>query len=100
MPKMPNVTAADLTEANEGAMDIMAALHDLSDRIEKGYVDDIEKPVEVARTMISLSTAASTLAGRILFKLAMDEQRKELEQLLTARLTALRREPNPYQSRH
>ena len=81
MPKLPNVTKQNVVAVIGRAEDVLADLHDISDRIEKGYCDDIAEPVVKARTFISLSKAAAHMAGLLLLQSAMQEQRAEIERL-------------------
>jgi len=85
MPKLNNITNADLIQIRDALYDALGAVHDAEQRIEKGYCDTIENPVELAKAFISASSAYSGLAGKILIRLALDEQRRELEALLTER---------------
>lgn len=88
MPKLKNVTAEELDGALSASEDLMATLHNISDRIEKSYCDDIANPIEIARTLNALTRASASLVTNVLFKSSLQEQRQELERLHKARDTA------------
>jgi hypothetical protein len=85
MPKLKNMTAAEFLAIEERAQDLLSEMHHAADMIEKGYTDDIDKPVEKARTFAAVARAAADLTAKALFKSAMQEQRAEIEATLRKR---------------
>lgn len=81
MPKMKNVSADDLKIVEKNSEDVLSDILDVCDRVEKGYVDDIEDPVALARHFTALARAASQAAGLMLFRLQMQKQSAELAEL-------------------
>lgn len=88
MPKLKNVTVEDLRKAEAETDESSQMLHDMADRIVKGYVDVIDKPIELARHFLSLSRSASDLAAALLTKAALQELERETRAMLEARLKA------------
>jgi hypothetical protein len=85
MPKLKNVTDAELTAALDSLDEPLQVMHDLSDRIEKGYCDEIAEPVRMVRTLLAANRATANLAAMVLFKLSLQEQRRETERLIRQR---------------
>lgn len=81
MPKLPNITNAELKSIvtySETALDDM---HAIIDRMEKGYVDRMEQPLETARHFAQLATAAARTASLVLYMADHQRQKDELEAL-------------------
>lgn len=85
MPRLKNVTIPELTAALDSLDDPLQALHDIADRIEKGYCDEITEPVRAARTLLAMSRASAGLAQMVLFQLSLQEQRRETEKMIRER---------------
>lgn len=85
MPKMQNVTEAEIEAVIRAMDDSLQDMHDISNRLEKGYCDDLTKPVEHAKNFALIARAASDLVVRIIGKRAMQEQSAELERTLAER---------------
>ena len=85
MPKMKNVTRAEIDALVNASEDPLMAMHDIGDRIEKGYCDDIENPAQLARHFAAIARAASGLAIGLLSKAALQELEAETERLIRAR---------------
>lgn len=85
MPKLDEVTEAEIKAAIASGEDMLMALHDFNNRIEKGYVANIEKPAELARSLSNMATACSRACTLLLAKLAMQEDKRELERLMAER---------------
>jgi hemerythrin-like domain-containing protein len=83
--KLPNVTMAELKAADEIGNDLHATIADLLNRLEKGYSDPIESPVALARSFLALSRTTADLSSQLLFRAALQEDKAELEKLLTER---------------
>lgn len=81
MGKLPNVTA----DLDRTGGDLCMMLHDINNRMEKGYRDEIENPVSLARGFLSLSRAAADTAHFLLHAAAMAESQRELESLIRQR---------------
>ena len=85
MPKLPNVTNEDIKAALDKASDLLMELDELAGRIEKGYVDSLDKPLDAARVFNSLVRAAADLTAAVMTKSYLDEHARELEAMLRAR---------------
>jgi hypothetical protein len=86
MPKMQNVTEAEIKATVEKASDeFLMELFDYTNRLEKGYCDDLAKPADLARSLSNVAAAAARLATHILAKAAMQEDKAELQKLLAER---------------
>ena len=85
MPKLQNVTNAEITAAVERVYDLHQELLDLANRVGQGYCDPIEKPIEAARALNSVIRSAADLQIALMTKAALDEQRRDVERLLTER---------------
>jgi hypothetical protein len=85
MPKLKNVTAAELEAALMQTDDLLMILHDMHGRMEGGYVDKIENPVSHARTFAALARASASMVQALLARSAMQEQKAELEAVLRER---------------
>lgn len=85
MPKLDNVTEADIKCEIDKSDDFLGAIHDFANRMEKGYCDNILRPNEIASNLSLLSSACSRLAMLVLAKAAMQEQKAELEALMKER---------------
>lgn len=85
MGKLKNVTAEELEAARIQAEDLTILIADLHDRAEKGYCDTIEKPATLARTFAYAARSSAQLAGWLLFKMEMQEDKATLQRLLKER---------------
>ncbi len=85
MGKLPNVTVEELRAVDSTGSDLLYDVVDLNNRIEKGYVDDVEKPIELVRSLLATSRGLAELAAKLLFKAAMQEDKAELTKLLAER---------------
>ena len=85
MPKLPNVTNEDVKAALDKAEDCLMELHELTGRLEKGYADPIANPLAAVRSLTSLIGAAASFQSVVMVKVALEEQRREVETLLRAR---------------
>jgi hypothetical protein len=86
MAKLKNVSQEELKAAGDAASDLMATLHDLSNRMEKMYVDDnIQEPIAMVRTYNALARAALNMVSQLLVKSALDEQKRQIETMLKER---------------
>lgn len=86
MAKLKNVTLEELKALDE-ATDV-SIFWDIANRIEKGYCDNLETPAELALTFLGVSRASADLASKILLKAQMQEQKRELQALLKAKIEA------------
>ena len=84
MPKLPNVTDAELTAAHVAADDFLMEMQDHIARIGKGYVDDIENPTAMARSYALIAKTAGELTHQILMLAELQKQRSELAALRQA----------------
>lgn len=85
MGKLPNVTAEELRLADNAGSDLHQTLADLVNRCEKGYLDPVDRPIELAASFLALARAASALASQLLVKARMQEDKRELTKLLKER---------------
>jgi hypothetical protein len=81
MPKLPNVTDAEIIACHVAQDAAINEMHDFSDRIQKGYIDKIEHPVEAARAFAIIAEAASRMTKQLLLIDEMQKRRAELEEL-------------------
>lgn len=82
MPKLKNVTRAEIDALVNASEDPLMTMHDISDRIEKGYCDDIDNPAQLARHFTAIARAASDLSLGLLAKAALQEMKAETELLI------------------
>jgi hypothetical protein len=85
MSRVSNITGAHIEAIIESLEGPTSELHHISDRILKGHVDPIEKPLEKARALLSIGQAAQEVARQIIIRASMDEDRAELEKMLRER---------------
>lgn len=85
MAKLKNVTEAEISALTERAEILLASLHDVTNRIEKSYCDDLQNPVSAARTFAVVSRAAADLTVHLLARNAMQEQKRDIERMLKER---------------
>ena len=85
MPKLQNITEADIKAIIDASEDILHSMHDATNRMEKGYCDDLASPVRLAKDFALIARAASDLMVHIIGKSAMQEQKAEYERLLAER---------------
>lgn len=81
MPKLQNVTEADLKEICDLAETVAHKIFDAVARIEKGYCDPVADPVEALGTMIMLGRAAGDMQAQMLHKTRMADKEREYEKL-------------------
>lgn len=81
MAKLKNVDAEELQAADHAASDMIQTLHDLTNRIEKMYVDPLPDPLAVARTFYSLSRASAEMVTMLLAQHQMLEQQRQIDRL-------------------
>lgn len=86
MGKLKNVSPHDLMRLSESASDLSAELYEVANRLEKGYCDDVAEPVSLARGFLALTRSAADVATFLLSKAASQEQQREIEALLKARI--------------
>lgn len=84
MPKLPNVTNANIATAIEHVYDLTEEMNDLAERIEKGYSDSIDNPSSAVRALTGVIRNAAALQSALMLRAAMDEQRREVEALVRA----------------
>lgn len=84
MPKLANITAAALKESDDAGSDLCMKMHDFNRRMEGGYIDPVEAPLQLARSFLSLSRAAADLAAGLMCNAALDEMRCEAEAAIRA----------------
>lgn len=81
MGKLKNVTDAEVVACHVGANDFLMEMHDLGDRLEKGYVDRIENPTMDAKAFMLIARAASNMAVHLLLVADMQKQKDEIAAL-------------------
>lgn len=79
MPRLQNVTRAEIQAAQDATDDALHTMIGLHERIDKGYCDDIADPTAIARHFTALSRAALSLVTDMLIKLALKEKEAEIE---------------------
>lgn len=85
MPKLKNVTADELEQAGNIAIEASQTASYLCSRIEQGYCDEIVSPVQQASAFLAASRALADLAANVLLKASMQEQKREIEAQLRAK---------------
>ena len=73
MAKLKNVTHEEiraLIETNDGTAS------DLANRIEKGYIEELESPAELAMSLLAFGMSISDCASKILMRAFLAEQRR------------------------
>lgn len=85
MAKLKTVTQSEISAIITGTDDALSDMHDLLKRMEAGYCDDLASPAQLARNFCWIARAASSLAGQILVKAEMQEQKAELATLMQER---------------
>lgn len=82
MAKLPNVTEQELNDiVSDGITQELWSIHR---RLEKGYVDPLKSPLDIATRMLSLSRAASDVASKVLATAQMEEYKRQLAEWLSA----------------
>lgn len=81
MPKLPNVTDAELTALHVNADDLVMEMQDYIARIDKGYVDRLENSLATARAFALIARTASELTHRLLMLTELQEQQDQLAAL-------------------
>ena len=82
MPKLKNVTADELHAADELAVEASQTAAYLYQRIEQGYCDEIESPIQKASAFLAASAALADLGRAIILKASLQEPKRELEATL------------------
>lgn len=85
MPKLKAVTFEELKAAEDLSFDLQGTMSDLSSRMQQGYCGDLNEPLSLASSFLSLSRAAGEMAANLLVKAKMDEMRREAERLIKMR---------------
>ena len=85
MPKLQNATETEIRAAIDAADEALGAMQELTNRLEKGYCDQLRKPSDLARSLSVIARAASGLAVHVLAKQSAQEQRAELDTLMRER---------------
>ena len=85
MPKLRNVTAAEIADIVGRAEDMLQEMADFSHRISQGYKDPLQEPAQTARTFSILARNASDMAIQVLASAAMEETKRATERLLRER---------------
>lgn len=81
MGKLKNVTDAEIIACHVSAEDFLMEMHDLSDRMEKGYVDRVENPAAAAKSFALFARAASDMAVQLLILDNLQKGRDEIAAL-------------------
>lgn len=81
MPKQKNVTDAEIIACHIAASDLLQEMRDFADRIEKGYVDRIDGPVDAAKQFALIAREATNLSVQLLSVDAMQKQKDEIAAL-------------------
>lgn len=84
MPKLKNVTLAELEAAAEAALDAGQEAAAVLRPLEQGYHDDIPTPLRLASSFLAASATLAEVARQLLVKAALAEQKAELEKRLRA----------------
>lgn len=79
MPKLKNITVEQIAAIDGDAESLIHRFHELNERMEQGYVDEVENPEPLARSLLALSQAAGRAAQLMLSKAYLRQQRRELE---------------------
>lgn len=85
MPKLKNITEAELEALACGASSDTQCAYDYLRRMEQGYCDKLETPIQLATNFLQASQSLAALASIILTKAQLQEQRAELEKTLRRR---------------
>lgn len=85
MAKLKNVTEAEIKGVIDATDTSLQDMHDIIHRMQTGYCDQITNPAQLAKNYAVLAQATAEMAKLILVKLAMQEQKAELEVLLKER---------------
>lgn len=88
MPKLKNLTAQDIDGLVDKADGLFFEIKDAADMLRKGAVDAIPEAVGRANTLIGLSRIAADMAGAILTRKMMFDDRADLKTKLEAQLKA------------
>ena len=91
MPKLQNVTEAEIKTLVDGFEETLGRMHDMINRMERGYCDDLTEPAGLAKEFALIARAASDMMVRVLGKQAVQEQKAKLNELMAER-AALRSE--------
>lgn len=86
MPRLKNVTNADLAKLADAAFDVSQDAADYTQRLGQGYGDTLEGPLQRASGFLSVSRAFADLAHIILTKAQLEEQVRQTEKMVRDRL--------------
>lgn len=81
MAKPSNVTNQEIEDFIRELDDVLYRATNMKDRISRGHCDEIEKPIEKARSLNSIISAMSDLSGTVMTSAEMDEVRRDTERL-------------------
>lgn len=79
MPKKANITNEQVEASAVRADDMAYELRELADEIRAGRCDDLVKAVDLARKFTTLARLSADVAGAILTRKGMADDRAELE---------------------
>lgn len=85
MPKLKNLTEADILAARDAIYEVLDPVNDIRSRLEKGYCDHLQSSVEFARSFAIMARACSDVVVHLLAKAGMQEQKAELDALMRER---------------
>ena len=86
MPRLKNVTNADLAKLADAAFDVSQDAADYAQRLGQGYGDTFEEPLAQASGFLSVSRRLADLAYIILTKAQLEEQMRQTEKMVRDRL--------------
>lgn len=87
MPKITNVTDAEIADMAERLIDLRPEIQELTDKMRALRFDPMKTPAGYARSLSGMAMVCSDLAAAILTTMQMDEDRKQLEASLRERIT-------------
>lgn len=82
MPKLKNVTAAEVETLCHDAESVGSLAAHLHQRLTQGYSDTLELPLNAASSLLGASRTLADVAHVLLWKAATQEQAAELEKRL------------------
>jgi len=85
MPKLKNVTMAELSEAANQPMEAGQVASYIAQRAEQGYLDEVASPIQTAITFLSAASALSEVGRALILKASLQEQKRELEAKLRSK---------------
>ena len=81
MPKLDKVTNRELQEIYDSLDGPLIAMQEMSNRMDKGYIDRIDSPAEIARQFALVAREASAMTAQLLMLDRLQRQMDELERL-------------------